>query len=168
MTAPAFQLTIEDGHFRDSHGRQVLIRGINVAGDAKFPSDPDLSSYVGDGFFDGDSVQFHARPFPVSEAHEHFSRLRRYGYNSLRYVFTWEAIEAAGPGRYDETWVQHTIDVLRIAGKHGFYVFMDPHQDVVCVFDLSRCTIELTEAVRSGLDSQVAPALPCGRYTPVA
>lgn len=137
MTAPNFQLTIEDGHFRDNHGRQVLIRGINVAGDSKFPSHPDQSSYVGEDFFDGDSVKFHARPFPVSDAHEHFSRLRRYGYNSIRYVFTWEAIEAAGPGRYDEVWVQHTIEVLRIAGKYGFYIFMDPHQDVVCVFDLS-------------------------------
>ncbi|SPO04293.1 probable glycosyl hydrolase [Cephalotrichum gorgonifer] len=127
---PAFRLTIEDGHFRDSHGRQVLLRGINVAGDAKLPSEPEQSSYVAEDFFEGDSVTFHARPFPVSEAHEHFSRLRRYGYNSIRYIFTWEAIEAAGPGKYDEVWIQHTIEVLRVAGKYGFYVFMDPHQDV--------------------------------------
>lgn len=131
MSNTSFRLTIEDGQFRDAHGRQVVLRGINCAADAKFPSTPDQTSYVGEDFFEGDNVKFHARPFPLSEAHEHFSRLRRYGYNSLRYIFTWEAIEAAGPGKYDEEWIQHTIEVLRVAGSYGFYVFLDPHQDVV-------------------------------------
>ncbi|KEZ43504.1 Glycoside hydrolase family 5 [Scedosporium apiospermum] len=130
MANSSFRLTIEDGQFRDAHGRQVVLRGINCAADAKFPSTPDQTSYVGDDFFEGDNVKFHARPFPLSEAHEHFSRLRRYGYNSLRYIFTWEAIEAAGPGKYDEEWIQHTIEVLRVAGSYGFYIFLDPHQDV--------------------------------------
>ena len=126
-----FRLTIAAGDFRDSHGRQVVLRGINVAGDAKLPSEPPEPSHVGDSFFDGDNVTFHTRPFAKEDAHVHFSRIRRYGYNTIRYVFTWEAIEAAGPGRYDEEWIQHTIDVLRIAKEYGFYIFMDPHQDVV-------------------------------------
>ncbi len=125
------RLTIEDGRFADSRGRQVLLRGINVAGDAKYPSEPNQPSHVEEDFFDGDNVSFHKRPFGKEDAHVHFSRLRRYGYNTLRYVFTWEAIEAAGPGKYDEEWIQHTIDVLRLAKDYGFYIFMDPHQDVV-------------------------------------
>ncbi|EEY17535.1 Protein tyrosine kinase [Verticillium alfalfae VaMs.102] len=129
-STPQFRLTIEDGQFRDRKGRTVVLRGINLAGDAKLPSEPDQPSHVGTDFFDGDSVKFHARPFPKDEAHIHFSRLKRWGFNTIRYVFTWEALEAAGPGRYDEEFIQHTIDILRLAKGYGFYVFMDPHQDV--------------------------------------
>lgn len=126
----SFRLTIEDGQFRDNHGREVILRGINVAGDCKLPSEPNQPSQVGDNFFDGDNVTFHKRPFPKSEAATHFARLKRYGFNTIRYLFTWEAIEAAGPGKYDEEFIQHTIEVLRIAKSFGFYIFMDPHQDV--------------------------------------
>ncbi|KAI6779976.1 putative glycosyl hydrolase-like protein [Emericellopsis cladophorae] len=126
----AFRLFIEDGQFRDPHGRQVVLRGINVAGDAKLPSDPDQPSQNPDAFFDGDNVNFHARPFTQQDAHVHFARVKRYGFNTIRYVFTWEAIEAAGPGKYDEEYIQHTIEILRIAKRYGFFVFMDPHQDV--------------------------------------
>lgn len=128
---PGLRLTIEDGRFCDGHGRQIVLRGINVAGDAKFPSKPDQPSHVADDFFEGDRVSFVGRPFPRDEAPLHFSRLKRCGYNTIRYVFTWEAIEAAGPGLYDEGWIDETIEVLRVARSYGFYVFMDPHQDVV-------------------------------------
>ncbi|KAH8903255.1 glycoside hydrolase [Coniochaeta sp. PMI_546] len=124
------RLQIEDGKFRDGHGRQVLLRGINVAGDAKYPSQPWQPSHIVFDFFDGDNVNFRERPFTKEDAPLHFSRLKRYGYNTIRYVFTWEAIEAAGPGIYDEQWIQHTIEVLRVARDYGFYIFMDPHQDV--------------------------------------
>lgn len=125
------RLKIEDGKFRDGVGREIVLRGINVAGDAKYPSTPDQPSHVADNFFEGDKVNFHTRPFTKDDAGLHFARLKRYGYNCIRYVFTWEAIEAAGPGIYDEEWIEHTIEVLRVARGYGFYVFMDPHQDVV-------------------------------------
>ncbi|OAA64677.1 Glycoside hydrolase, superfamily [Niveomyces insectorum RCEF 264] len=124
------RLLIEDGVFKDTLGRQVVLRGINVAGDAKYPSNPETPSHVVDDFFDGDNISFHQRPFSKDDAHLHFSRLKKMGYNTIRYVFTWEAIEYAGPGRYDEEWIQHTIALLRTAKEYGFYVFMDPHQDV--------------------------------------
>jgi hypothetical protein len=126
----SFRLTIENGQFRDGHGRQIVLRGINVAGDAKLPSEPNQPSHIADSFFDGDNVTFHERPFSKNEAATHFARIKRYGFNTVRYLFTWEAIEAAGPGIYDEQFIQHTIDVLRIAKSFGLYVFMDPHQDV--------------------------------------
>ena len=125
------RLRIDGRTFRDADNREVTIHGINVAGDAKFPAKPDQPSQIADDFFDGDKVSFVGRPFSVEEAHTHFERLKRWGYNTIRYIFTWEAIEAAGPGRYDEEWIQHTILVLRIAKTYGFYIFMDPHQDVV-------------------------------------
>jgi Cellulase (glycosyl hydrolase family 5) len=125
------RLRIEGHRFRDNEDREVILRGINVAGDAKFPTKPNLPSHVPESFFDGDNVSFVGRPFSVEDARTHFSRLKRWGYNTIRYVFTWEAIEHSGPGKYDEEWIQHTISILRIAKEYGFYIFLDPHQDVV-------------------------------------
>ncbi|KAI9758534.1 MAG: hypothetical protein M4579_003026 [Chaenotheca gracillima] len=124
------RLTIDGQRFRDSRGREVTIRGINVAGDAKYPSKPNQPSHIPDNFFEGDNVSFVDKPFSVDEAHEHFGRLKRWGYNTIRYVFTWEAVEHEGPGIYDEEFISHTIAILRLAKDYGFYVFMDPHQDV--------------------------------------
>ena len=124
------RLRIEGQKFRDPENREVTLRGINVAGDAKFPASPDVNSHTKDHFFEGDNVSFVGRPFSIDEAHTHFTRLRRWGYNTIRYVFTWEAIEHAGPRKYDEDWIQFTVEVLRLAKGYGFYVFMDPHQDV--------------------------------------
>ena len=126
----SLRLRIEGRTFRDTRGREVTLRGINVAGDAKFPSQPDLPSHKSNYFFEGDDVSFVGKPFSIDEAHTHFSRLKRWGYNTIRYIFTWEAIEHEGPGKYDDEWVGHTIEILRLAKSYDFYIFMDPHQDV--------------------------------------
>lgn len=125
------RLHIDGKVFRDPQNREIVLRGINVAGDAKYPKKPDLPSFVSEKFFDADDVSFVGRPFSLEDSHTHFRRLRKWGYNAIRYIFTWEAIEHAGPGVYDEEWITFTIEVLRIAKQYEFYVFMDPHQDVV-------------------------------------
>lgn len=126
----SLRLHVEGRKFRDASDREVTLRGINVAGDAKYPTKPDQPSHIKTDFFDGDNVSFIGRPFSVDEADSHFTRLRGWGYNTIRYIFTWEAIEHAGPAKYDEEWIEHTIATLRKARQHGFYVYMDPHQDV--------------------------------------
>lgn len=125
------RLRIDGTSFRDSKNREVTLHGINASADAKLPLHPDQPSYEPEGFFNGDHVSFVGRPFEISDAPEHFARLRRWGYNTIRYIFTWEALEHAGPGKYDEEFIEHTISVLKEARAFGFYVFMDPHQDVV-------------------------------------
>ncbi|QEL61587.1 hypothetical protein CJJ09_003734 [Candidozyma auris] len=53
------------------------------------------------------------------------------GFNTIRYLVTWEAIEHAGPEKYDHEFVKYTIEVLKIIHKvGGLYVFMECHQDV--------------------------------------
>ena len=126
----SLRLRIEGRTFRDTEHREVTLRGINVAGDAKYPATPDLPSNQPNRFFEGDEVSFVGKPFTVDDAHTHFSRLKKWGYNTIRYVFTWEAIEHAGPRRYDDEWCDHTIRLLRLAKEYEFYIFMDPHQDV--------------------------------------
>ncbi|KAI5806213.1 glycoside hydrolase superfamily [Geopyxis carbonaria] len=123
-------LTIDGPLFKDEHNREVTLRGINCAADAKYPTHPNLPSHIAENFYDGDNVSFVGRPFAVAEAHIHFERLRSYGYNTIRYIFTWEALEARGPGIYDEEWIDTTIAILRKAKEYDFMVFMDPHQDV--------------------------------------
>ncbi|TGZ83279.1 glycoside hydrolase [Ascodesmis nigricans] len=123
-------LTIDGVHFKDEHNRVVTLRGINCAAEAKYPTKPDTPSHVYEHFFDGDNVSFVGRPFKLEDADIHFQRLRNYGYNTLRYIFTWEAIEAKGPGIYDEEWIDSTIALLRRAKDYNFMVIMDPHQDV--------------------------------------
>ena len=90
-------LQIEGTLFKDEHNRQVTLRGVNFAADAKFPSHPNLPSHCATDFFDGDNVSFVGRPFPYEEADLHLGRLRDSGFNTIRYIFTWEAIESRGP-----------------------------------------------------------------------
>lgn len=157
------RLRIDGCVFRDSENREITLRGINVAGDAKFPTSPNQPSHIPDDFFDADNVSFVDRPFSLDEVHVHFARLKRWGFNTLRYIFTWEAIEHAGPGKYDEDWIQHTIAVLRLAKDYGFYINMDPHQDVVSP-TLVRFHNLLTGG--SGPGSRVVLVLLCGLCMP--
>ncbi|RLV93573.1 putative glycosyl hydrolase [Spathaspora sp. JA1] len=117
--------------------RKITLKGINVDSAMKLPTSPDLPSHKGCAneydniFFDGDNVSFVGRPFPISEAREHFSRIKSWGYNTIRYLVTWEAIEHEGPNKYDEEFIQYTIDILEILGEvGGLYVFLEIHQDV--------------------------------------
>ena len=66
----------------------------------------------------------------LDEAHEHFERLRAWGFTFLRLLVTWEAIEHAGPGTYDTDYLDYLEALVRKAGEHGLSLFIDPHQDV--------------------------------------
>lgn len=125
------------GNFVDSLGRKTTLRGINVDGAMKLPVEPAMTSYEGDSsdenniFFDGNNVSFVGRPFPLEEAELHFQRIKSWGFNTIRYLLTWEAIEHAGPDVYDDDFVDYTIKILEIIHKvGGLYVFLEMHQDV--------------------------------------
>lgn len=126
------ELIIENGEFKDSKGRTVILRGINVAGDAKYPVTPFVPSHHEDNdeFWDGDNVSFVNSPFSLDQADEHFARLKVAGFKLVRYIFTWEALEHQGPAVYDDEFIDFTISVLQKLRHHGLYCFMDPHQDV--------------------------------------
>jgi hypothetical protein len=124
---PPSSLRVVGDRFLDAEGRDVLLRGVNLGGDSKVPrvSGPHKA---GD-FSDHREVSFVGRPFPLAEANAHFSRLSRWGFNCIRLLTTWEAVEHAGPGCYDEAYLDYYAEIARLAGEHGFHVFVDVHQD---------------------------------------
>lgn len=116
--------------FKDESGRRLLLRGVNLGGSSKVPYSPNGATWNRAGFFDHRSVSFVGRPFPLDEADEHFRRLQHWGFTFIRFVVTWEAIEHAGPGLYDEAYLDYVCEVIRRANDYGITVFIDPHQDV--------------------------------------
>lgn len=124
------------GNFSDQKtGRRVKLHGINFASNAKLPTSPFQPTYMKPNdcglYCEGDHVSFVGRPFPLSEAYEHITRIKQCGFNTIRFVFTWEAIEHEGPGIYDLEYADYVVEVMKIIDEvGGIYIFMDPHQDV--------------------------------------
>ncbi|TXT66605.1 MAG: hypothetical protein BAJALOKI3v1_20068 [Promethearchaeota archaeon] len=123
-------LKIDNEWFIDNKGRKVLLRGVNLGGSSKVPTIPNGATHIPTDFSNHQNVSFINRPFPLDEAEEHFSRLKHWGFNCLRFLITWEAIEHEGPNQYDREYIKYLIEVLEIAKKFDFYIFIDPHQDV--------------------------------------
>ncbi len=115
--------TVDGLYIRDRFGRVVLPRGCNLGGDSKIPFAPPGNPLDYD-------VSFVGRPFPEQDAADHFARLAEWGFTFLRFVVTWEAVEHAGPGVYDEEYLSYVRAILKKAEEFGISVFIDPHQDV--------------------------------------
>lgn len=122
-------INIQKGQFVDEFGRTLILRGVNLGGSSKVPYSPDGATYIREGFFDHHNVSFVGRPFPLEEADEHFARLRAWGFTFLRFLVTWEAVEHAGPGIYDQAYLDYLRAVLLKAHEYGISVFIDFHQD---------------------------------------
>jgi hypothetical protein len=123
-------IKIDGSNLIDEKGRVLMLRGVNLTGSSKVPFTPHGATYRSEGFFQHREVSFVGRPFPLEEADEHYQRLRTWGFNTLRFLITWEAVEHAGPGIFDTEYLEYLRAVVQKAGEYGFMVFIDPHQDV--------------------------------------
>ncbi|KAJ3515852.1 hypothetical protein NLJ89_g1495 [Agrocybe chaxingu] len=119
-------LRIDGRNIVDSSGRVCSLRGVNLSGSCKTPADHDHENFPGDH----KSITFVGRPFPLEEAHEHFSRLRRWGLTFIRFLVTWEAVEHGGPGVYDTEYLDYIRKLLSLLPKYGMTAFVSMHQDV--------------------------------------
>ena len=113
------RVSVDREHMRDAYGRYVYLNGINVSGTTKVPvtAEPDPISYVG-------------RPFPLEEADKWFKSLHDQGFNSVRLLAIWEAIEHEGRGIYDQDYLQYFEDIVRIAGENDIYVLINFHENM--------------------------------------
>jgi hypothetical protein len=104
-------------YFKDDKGRYLFMHGVNVSGSTKIPTTTDPISYVG-------------KPFKLNQAEQHFKKLRKLGFNTLRLLTVWEAIEPYASGVYDEEYLDYFEQIVSLANQHGIYVIIDMHQDL--------------------------------------
>ncbi|OCH85892.1 glycoside hydrolase [Obba rivulosa] len=119
-------ISVHGRHFVDAYGRVCILRGVNLSGSCKTPVNHDHDTFPADHA----AVTFVGRPFPLEEAHEHFSRLRRWGLTFIRFLVTWEAVEHTGPGVYDTEYLEYIKNLLSLLPQYGMTAFVAMHQDV--------------------------------------
>jgi len=129
-SATGHGFTTDRGWLIDRLGRPTLLRGVNLGGATKVPVTPPGATHLGVSFDGWAEVSFVGRPAPLDDLDAHLDRIAGWGMNCLRLLTTWEAIEHAGPGEYDDAYLDYYAEVVRRAGARGLWVFVDPHQDV--------------------------------------
>jgi len=123
---PTNRLHVEGKFFRDSQGRVVILRGVNLAGNSKVPPflplarDNSAELYIADP----SHYQFldHTDLGPLA-------KLPGLGINVIRLVFIWEAYEPV-QGKFNNSYLDMIQQIAAEANKLGIYTIVDFHQDV--------------------------------------
>lgn len=105
---------VEGTTFRDSMGRQLLLRGYNARAQGIF----DVT------FDDGRTALEDVPAFAEPDA----QRLEELGLNVLRLPVNWSGLEPQ-PQQYSEMYMQRIDAILALGRRHRFYVLIDMHQD---------------------------------------
>ncbi len=114
----------------DDYGRYVHLHGVNLGGSTKTPftwpwgPEPEQVDYNGLDF------SYLDRPFPLDEADHWFGVMNDLGFNVIRLMVVWEAIEPDEKGVYDTEYLDYVEGIVARAEEHGIYVLMDMHQDM--------------------------------------
>ena len=114
------RLKVDRDYLRDKHGRYVLFHGVNLSGSTKVPTSVDA----------GDIPTYIGKPFQLADAKKEFARIRSMGFNVIRLLVVWEAIEPKKKGEYDQAYLTYIRKIVEAARDHGIYVLMDMHQDM--------------------------------------
>lgn len=122
------ELRIHGRHITDQHSRSCFLRGVNLSGSSKLPSNQ--ASNDADDFFNTAQSSFVNRPFALPDAAYHLSKLRECGHSILRLLVTWEALEHTGLGVYDYEYMDYLKQLCALVEQHGMRLLIDAHQDI--------------------------------------
>lgn len=113
-------------YFRDEFNRYVYLAGINVGGTNKLPVTP-----APDEDPRQEPISFVGRPFPIGEADYWLDRLKfEWGFNTIRLVILWEAIEHEGRGIYDQEYLEYVEQLVSKCNDRGIYVLLNFHENL--------------------------------------
>ena len=116
---PLAKPLVDRTYLRDEHGRYLFFHGVNASCSTKAPevNSKNIANYL-------------TRPFAEDQLDLHFSYLRDKGFNSIRLLVIWEAIEPDRKGVYDEAYLAYLRKVVETAAQYNIYVLLDMHQDM--------------------------------------
>lgn len=112
--AQAAPLRVAGTQFVDAKGAVVILRGVNLAGEAKVP------------------------PFRHLRSLSELDPLPGWGVNVIRLLFNWEAYEPTA-GTYQTAYLASVTQIVDEAWKRGMYVLIDIHQDAFSRFNIGGC-----------------------------
>ncbi|TIA93051.1 hypothetical protein E3P81_01096 [Wallemia ichthyophaga] len=121
-------LRINGANISDQFNRNCYLRGVNLSGGSKLPSNQTHDD--ADDFFDSANASFINRPFALPDAAYHLTKLRNAGHTILRLLVTWEALEHAGLGKYDYAYMEYLKKLCGVIDQHGMRIIIDAHQDI--------------------------------------
>jgi hypothetical protein len=113
---------------KDQNGRYLYIQGVNLGGSNKVPyGDDPLNNMT-------EAPNYIGRPFPLADADKHFGIIKAMGFNAVRLLFNWEAVEPNQRGVYNTEYLDFFEKVISKANDHGIYVLLNAHENLFSRF----------------------------------
>ncbi|RIK99781.1 MAG: hypothetical protein DCC71_19820 [Proteobacteria bacterium] len=101
---------VAGGRFVDAHGREVLLRGVNVNAHVEY--------------WQQSPARFTTYPFTEADA----EAIAAVGWTAVRLLLSWSRVEPA-PGVYDGAYLDEIEHAIRLLERRGVYAIVDLHQD---------------------------------------
>ncbi len=131
-------------YFKDSEGRYLNIRGINLGGNIKVPvvngtqENETPETYYGHAGDEiaamkaGDPLPFTyvGRPFSLQKADQYFRHIKDLGFNSVRLLANWEAIYPEKKSKPDREYLTYFEELIKLAQKNDIYVMVNLHENI--------------------------------------